>query len=132
MCGYYCNVCKKGITEREYQYSINKFRKALCEDHQRDERMSGATKDLQGLTRNRHKDDLTKEIPNLKTVKDWIKADLETWDKVLKKEGDDQYIIKTSEEDTKHSYSSHIKSKEKSKIPARRVKSAAEENERNL
>jgi len=115
MCGYYCNVCKKDITEREYQYSMNKFRKALCKEHQRDKRISGPTKDLQDLVRKRHKDELKKEIPNLKTVKDWIKADLETWDKAIKKEGDDQYMIKTSEEDTKHSHSGHIKNKDKSK-----------------
>ena len=99
----------------EFQYSMNKFKKALCKEHQRDKRINGHTKDLQDLVRKRHKDELKKEIPNLKNVKDWIKADLETWDKAIKKEGDDQYMIKTSEEDTKHSYSKHIKNKDKSK-----------------
>ena len=112
---YYCNECKKTITMEEFQYSMNKFRKALCKEHQRDKRISGHTKDLQDLVRKRHKDELKKEIPNLKNVKDWIKADLETWDKAIKKEGADQYMIKTSEEDTKHSYSRHIKNKDKSK-----------------
>ncbi len=112
---YYCNECKKTITMEEFQYSMNKFRKALCKEHQRDKRISGQTKDLQDLVRKRHKDELKKEIPNLKTVEDWIKADLETWDKAIKKEGDAQYMIKTSEEDTKHSYSRHIKNKDKSK-----------------
>ncbi len=112
---YYCNECKKTITMEEFQYSMNKFRKALCKEHQRDKRISGHTKDLQDLVRKRHKDELKKEIPNLKNVKDWIKADLETWDKAIKKEGVGQYMIKTSEEDTKHSYSRHIKNKDKSK-----------------
>ena len=112
---YYCNECKKTITVEEFQYSMNKFRKALCKEHQRDKRISGHTKELQDLVRKRHKDELKKEIPNLKTVKDWIKADLETWDKAIKKEGDGQYMIKTSEEDTKHSHSRHIKNKDKSK-----------------
>jgi len=111
---YYCNECKKTITMEEFQYSMNKCGKALCRDHQRDKRLSGTTKDLRALVRNRHKDELKKEIPNLKTIKDWIKADLETWDKAIKKEGDGQYIIKVSEEDVKHSYSTHIKNKDKS------------------
>ena len=80
---YYCNECKKTITMEEFQYSMNKFRKALCKEHQRDKRISGHTKDLQDLVRKRHKDELIKEIPNLNNVKDWIKADLETWDKAI-------------------------------------------------
>ena len=99
----------------EFQYSMNKFRKALCKEHKRDKRISGQTKYLQDLVRKRHKNELKKEIPSLKTVKDWIKADLETWDKALKKEGECQYIIKTSEEYTKNSYSRQIKNKDKSK-----------------
>jgi len=62
----------------EFQYSMNRYKKALCSDHQRINRISGTTKDLQDLVRNRHKDEVIKEIPNLKTIKDWIKADLET------------------------------------------------------
>jgi len=65
----------------EFQYSMNKYGKALCRDHQHDKRLSETTKDLRALVRNRHKDELKKEIPNLKTIKDWIKADFETWDK---------------------------------------------------
>ena len=65
------------------------------------------------LVRNRHKDELKKEIPCLKSIKDWIKADLETWDKAIKKEDDGKYLIKVSEE-AKHSYSKHIKNKDKS------------------
>ena len=99
----------------EFQYSINKFRKVLCKEHQRDKRISGQTKALQDLVRKRHKDELKKEMPNLKTIKNWIKADFETWDKAIKKEGDEQYIIKTSEEDTKHSYPRPIKNKDESK-----------------
>ena len=111
---YYCNECKKTISMEEFQYSMNRYKKALCSDHQRINRISGTTKDLQDLVRNRHKDELIKEIPNLKTIKDWIKADLETWDKVIKKEDDGSYIIKVSEEDMKNSYSKRIKNKDKS------------------
>ena len=41
-------------------------------------------------------------------------------------------MIKTSEEDTKHSYSRHIKNKDESKTQQGGVKSAAEENEQDL
>jgi very-short-patch-repair endonuclease len=33
---YYCSVCKKTITEKVYQYSMDKFGKALCYEHQND------------------------------------------------------------------------------------------------
>jgi len=98
----------------EFHYSINRYKKALCSDHQRIHRISETTKDLQDLVRNRHKDELKKEIPNLKTIKDWINADLETWDKVIKKEDDESYSIKVSEEDMKNSYSKRIKNKDTS------------------
>jgi len=98
----------------EFHYSMNRYNKALCSDHQRINRISGTTKDLQDLVRNRHKDELTKEIPNLKTIKDWINADLETWDKVIKKEDDERYSIKVSGEELKNSYSKRIKNKDKS------------------
>jgi hypothetical protein len=111
--GYYCNECKKTISGEEFHYSMNRYKKALCSDHQRSNRIKGTTKDLQDLVRNRHKDELIKETPSLKTVKDWINADFEIWDKVIKKEDDERYSIKVSEEDTKNSYSKLIKNKDK-------------------
>ncbi|MEK6947793.1 MAG: DUF559 domain-containing protein [Nanoarchaeota archaeon] len=27
---YYCNKCKKGISEKEFRYSINQYKKVLC------------------------------------------------------------------------------------------------------
>jgi len=98
----------------EFHYSMNRYNKALCSDHQRSNRISGTTKDLQDLVRNRHKDELTKEIPTLKTIKDWINADFETWDKVIKKEDDESYSIKISGEELKNSYSKRIKNKDTS------------------
>ena len=109
--GYYCNECKKTISGEEFHYSMNRYKKALCSDHQRSNSRSGTTKDLQDLVRNRHKDELLKEIPDLKTVKDWINADFETWDKVLKKEEDENYSIKVSGDDLKNSSSRRIKNK---------------------
>ena len=111
--GYYCNECKKTISGEEFRYSMNKYKKALCSDHQRSNRIKGTTKDLQDLVRNRHKDELIKETPRLKTVKDWINADFEIWDKVIKKEDDERYSIKVSEEDTKNRSSKRIKNKDK-------------------
>ena len=112
--GYYCNECKKIISGKEFHYSMNRYKKALCSDHQRSNSIIRTTKDLQDLVRNRHKDELIKEISDLKTVKDWINADFETWDKVLKKEDDESYITKVSEEDMKNSYSKRLKNKDKS------------------
>ena len=112
--GYYCNECKKTISGEEFHYSMNKYKKALCSDHQHSNSISDTTKDLQDLVRDRHKDELIKETPSLKTIKDWINADFEIWDKVIKKEDDERYSIKVSEEYTKNSYSKRIKNKNKS------------------
>lgn len=111
--GYYCNECKKTISGEEFGYSMNRYNKALCSDHQRNNSINRTTKDLQDLMRDRHKDELIKETPILKTVKDWIHADFETWNKVLKKEDDERYIIKVSEEDMKNTYLKRIKNKDK-------------------
>jgi len=107
--GYYCNECKKTISAEEFFYSMNRYNKALCSDHQRSNSIRGTTKDLQDLVRDRHKDELIKEIPTLKTIKDWINADFETWDKVLNKKDTESYIVKVSEEESKNSSSKRIK-----------------------
>lgn len=36
--GYYCNICKKDITKAEFFYSIDKFDRPLCREHQELER----------------------------------------------------------------------------------------------
>jgi len=112
---YYCNECNKTITMEEFQYSMNKYRKALCKEHQRLQRIRGPTKDLQDLVRRRHKDELTKEVPKLVSIKDWIHADFDTWDKVLKQEGDGTYVVTISKEESKHRCSRGIKDKNTSK-----------------
>jgi hypothetical protein len=100
--GYYCNECKKTISSEEFFYSMNRYHKALCPDHQRSSCSSssigGTTKDLQDLVRERHHDELIKEIPVLKTVKDWINADFETWEKVLTKKDTQSYRVTVSED----------------------------------
>jgi len=107
---YYCNECKKTITKEEFYYSMNKHKKPLCSTHQQNNNISKTTKDLQNLVKNRHKDDATnestQETHQLKTIKDWIAADLETWDKVLNKKennSSNNIIIKVSDKQTKNS-----------------------------
>ena len=96
--GYYCNECKKTISAEEFFYSMNRYHKALCSDHQWRNGISGTTRDLQDLVRERHKDELIQEIPVLKTVKDWIAADFETWEKVLTKKDTESYRVTVSED----------------------------------
>ena len=107
--GYYCNECKKTISAEEFFYSMNRYHKALCNDHQRSTSIGGTTKGLQDLVRERHKDELVKEIPVLKTVKDWIAADFETWDKVLKNKDEGSYRITVSGEEVKNREKKRIK-----------------------
>jgi hypothetical protein len=52
---------------------------------------------------------LIKETPALKTVKDWIHADFETWEKVLKNKDEGSYRITVSGEEVKNSSSKRIK-----------------------
>ena len=100
--GYYCNECKKTISDEEFFYSMNRYHKALCPDHQRSTSIGGTTKGLQDLVRERHKDELIKETPELKTIKDWIHADFETWEKVLKNKDEGRYSINVSGEEEKN------------------------------
>jgi hypothetical protein len=95
---YYCNDCKKTLTAEEFFYSMNKYHKALCPDHQRRMSIRGTTQGLQDLIRERHSEELVQETPKLTTVKDWIAADFETWEKVLNKEGTESYRVTVSEE----------------------------------
>ena len=96
--GYYCNECKKTLSAEEFFYSMNRYHKALCPDHQRSRSVRGTTQELQDLVRERHKDELIKETPVLKTVKDWIAADFETWEKVLKNKAEGSYRVTVSED----------------------------------
>jgi len=88
---------------------MNRYHKALCPDHQRSSSIRGTTKGLQDLVRERHKDELIQEIPVLRTVKDWIAADFETWDKVLKNKDKGRYSSKVTEEELKNSSSKRSK-----------------------
>jgi hypothetical protein len=91
---------------------MNRYHKALCGDHQRSTSIRGTTKDLQDLVRERHQDELIQETPVLKTIKDWINADFETWDKILNKKDDGSYSIKVSEGELKNRSSKRGKNKD--------------------
>jgi hypothetical protein len=107
--GYYCNECKKTISAEEFRYSMNRYHKALCRDHQRSTSIRGTTKELQDLVRERHHDELIQEIPVLKTVKDWIEADFKTWKKVLNNKDEGSYRITVSGEEVKNRSSKRSK-----------------------
>lgn len=99
--GYYCNDCKKTLTAEEFFYSMNKYHKALCAEHQRRMSICGTTQGLQDLVRERHADEVVQETPLLTTVKDWIAADFETWEKVLNKKGAESYTVTVSGDEGK-------------------------------
>jgi len=84
---------------------MNRYRKALCGDHQRCSSISGTTRELQELVRNRQSDEGTAEILQLKTVKDWINADFSTWDKVLKKKDEEGFMDTGAGDEAKNNYS---------------------------
>ena len=107
--GYYCNECKKTISAEEFFYSMNRYHKALCREHQQSNGISGTTRDLQDLVRERHNDELIKEIPVLRTVKDWIAADFDTWEKVLNNKEEGSYRITVSGDEGKNSSSKRSK-----------------------
>jgi hypothetical protein len=107
--GYYCSECKKTISAQEFFSSMNRYHKALCPDHQHSNSTRGTTKGLQDLVRERHKDELVKETPVLKTVKDWIAADFETWDMVLKNKDTGSYRVTVSGEDGKNREQKRVK-----------------------
>lgn len=120
---YYCNECKKTISAEEFFYSMNRYHKALCQNHQRSSSIRGTTKELQDLVRERHADELVHETPVLRTVKDWIAADFETWDRVLKNKDAGGDRITVFGDELKNNPSDHIKKKHKSQDPPGKVQS---------
>ncbi len=96
---YYCNICKETITSSEYRYSIEHFNKALCRDHQKEypnkteKKMNTHTKRIQDMLKRSHQSEIKKDTVELKSIKDWIDADFETWDKVLNKKAHESLLI---------------------------------------
>jgi hypothetical protein len=88
---YYCNECKTSITEEEFYYSMNKYKKALCKQHQSiDLKLKGSTKDLQSFIKKRHTQQRYEKNSEMKSIKDWINADIKTWEKVIKKQNNEK------------------------------------------
>lgn len=43
---FYCSICKKTITKKQFEYSMNLFGKALCLQHQKEEKATSQAKKL--------------------------------------------------------------------------------------
>lgn len=96
---YYCNICKKTITKSMFQYSMNKYKKPLCQEHQKKEKINNVkegTKKLQDLVKKRHNEEIKINNIELKSIKDWIEADLDNWADELNKNKDKGYTINTN------------------------------------
>ncbi len=89
-------------------YSMDKFGKALCLEHQKEQNnypkttieLDKHTRRIQELVKSIHKDKLHTTEIELTDIKDWINSDIDTWKKVLNSSKDEEYIVssKTSDE----------------------------------
>ena len=89
-------------------YSMDKFGKALCLEHQKDDKkykkttmkLDNHTRRIQDLVKSIHKDDLHTTELELTDIKDWINSDIDTWKKALNRNKIEEYIVssKTSDE----------------------------------
>ena len=89
-------------------YSKDKFGKALCLEHQKEQNkyvkttmgMDEHTQRIQDIVRNIHKDELQTTESELTDIKDWINSDIDTWKKALNRNKNEEYIVssKTSDE----------------------------------
>jgi hypothetical protein len=61
---YYCNICKKDITKDEFLFSIDRFDKPLCREHQKTFRMTSPEKPIQ-----QHTEKLVRQIEQPKPEK---------------------------------------------------------------
>lgn len=114
---YYCNICKKTIAKEMFQYSMNKFNRALCLEHQDNKNKSVFLKDktmsLQELVKKRHSEVIVPRKDALKSIKDWIDADFDSWDKHLSEENSKSYFININTEDKKLKYYNYVKGKDR-------------------
>ncbi len=73
-------------------YSKDTFGKALCLEHQKEDKkyektttgLDKHTSRIQDLVKNIHKDELQTTEVELSDIKDWINSDMDTWKKALK------------------------------------------------
>ena len=78
---------------------MNKFKKPLCLDHQNKDKITNVkdgTKKLQDLVKKRHSEELVTTKVQLKSIKDWIKADLDNWADELNESKTKGFIINTN------------------------------------
>jgi len=70
---YYCNICRKNITNGEYCFSMDKFGKALCREHQETERKNQNEKTSPPIVQENVKPVVVKEeyIPMDETKTGW-------------------------------------------------------------
>ena len=80
--GYYCNICKKTITEREYDYSNNHFKKALCREHKNNLNSNSDSKSESkyALTKSTSKSTPQAQTLYNELLKRGIKCELESFD----------------------------------------------------
>ena len=113
---YYCNICNKTITKKMFQYSMNKYNKALCFDHQNKQKsvfINENTMSLQELVKKRHSDVLVPGKDNLKSIKDWIEADFDSWKNELSENKSKSYFININTENDKLKYYNYVKGKDR-------------------
>ena len=89
-------------------YSMDKFEKALCLEHQKEDKkyekttmkLDDHTKRIQDLVKSIHKDESHTTEVELTDIKDWINSDIDTWKKALNRNKNEEYIVssKTSDE----------------------------------
>jgi hypothetical protein len=113
---YFCNVCKKTITEHMFFFSINKFKRPLCNEHQ-NRSANPTTNKLQDLVKKRHENELQKE-EKLVSIKDWINADFDKWESQINNKEQDSYFLKenNNEKGKKKKYHQFIRNKGKNRL----------------
>ena len=89
-------------------YSMDKFGKALCLEHQKEDKkynketmkLDDHTRRIQDIVKSIHKDELQKHEVELTDIQDWINSDVDTWKKALGRNKNEKYIIssKTTDE----------------------------------
>ena len=88
-------------------YSKDKFGKALCLEHQKEQNkdlkttmeVDSHTKRIQEMVKNMHKDKLHTTEVELTDIKDWINSDIDTWKKALNRDKNEEYIVSSKTND---------------------------------
>ncbi len=102
ICGPYATASVHAVSP-----AVNKFGKALCLEHQKEQNkdlkttmeVDSHTKRIQEMVKNMHKDKLHTTEVELTDIKDWINSDIDTWKKALNRDKNEEYIV-SSKRDT--------------------------------